>query len=167
MVKQLALSTLIFLAVLCMVSSLLASEARTFDRIRVKLTDGRRISGRHARLTSDSLTFQYLGEEVNFTRNQIDRLDRCIGTRAKTGLFLGAVVGGGLVLSSHMFGDSSPVPDNSGETSAVRVVLGSAVGGLIGLAVGSFLPKWKRVPLQPGVGFVPNGRAGLQLTLHF
>ncbi len=169
--KQLRISGLVCLALLCVAPGLAAQETTSFDRILVRLTGGRCINADEGRLTSDSLVIRTDGDRCSYARNEILSLSRYKGTRAGTGFLAGSAIGLGLglILSIDLDRDEHAPESSVVETSdrATYIFLGAAGGGVIGMLIGESYERWKHVPLSPGLGIGENGSARLSLSFCF
>jgi hypothetical protein len=128
-----------------------ADTANAFGRYKVLLTNGVRFQGTHGFLTVDSIIgTSSTGIRTAHAVDSIRFLERCTGSRAGTGMAVGAVVG--LLVSAPMAisetTDNSRFPMPKQEFHPEVVMLGTIAGGLLGLVVGGSERTWEGVPLR-------------------
>lgn len=138
-------------------------------RFRVLQVNGDRFEGINGTLTSEGLNGNVSGDSTIFVPiGEIRDLDRWKGSKASSGALIGACVGAATVGLAIIRVSADPNLELR-EENVVPVLLGfSAVGGLIGLAIGASMQSWEDVPLQTAFQYDPEGReAKLVLSFSF
>jgi hypothetical protein len=167
--SRIASLLLVALVLLCQP---VASQTTDLGKFRVLLKTGERFELSSGTLSSDSLTGMTGNGFRSIPVQSIRALDRSMGTQAGKCALIGGAMGLTSALLGWMQAESDAASDPYTEVDDSKVgplLLGFTAGGaLIGLAIGSSMEEWKKVPVDGSFGYIPeNKEIRFQLSLAF
>jgi hypothetical protein len=154
------------------------AETDGHARYRALLNNNQLVEVWNAHLSKDTLTGTLTnGQSTSVPIKSLQSLDRSSGTYAGKGALIGSTTGFLLglcyvLITENRTATSSPSTDDGVITMedvgriAVPMAGCTATGALIGVMVGSGLPRWEKVPLPLSFGFSPK-TGSIEFRLNF
>jgi len=150
-----------------------AGDTIELGKFRALLKTGERIEGHSGILTEDSLTGTTRdGNSASIPIQSIQVIDRSVGTQGTTLGLVGGGLGFAYVIVDLLEADSTTrfgAREFEYEDRDILDLMEYTIGGaLIGIAVGSCIEKWQKVPVGGSISYLPERREiRFQLSLAF
>ena len=157
--KRIAFAAVAVLASLA--PPLVAQDAPSIDKFRVLLRSGERIEGTNGALTRSDLRGQLSnGRDTIIARADLRSIDISNGSQVAKGAGIGAGIAGLSAITGILQAKADPQLSVDNSRVGPVIIAFTAVGALVGAAIGSTFDRWERVSLTVSPLVASSPRVG-------